>query len=89
MPLAGVITACPFWAGEANLSGVIVCHCATVTDGDVAEALEDGARRLCEVCRRTGAAQQCGGCIVAVRQAVCDHVARSLVPRREPVRAAS
>jgi bacterioferritin-associated ferredoxin len=62
---------------------VIVCHCNVVTDGDIAAALDGGARTLGEVCRRTGAAQQCGTCIFSVRQAVCDHVSRGIAAREE------
>jgi bacterioferritin-associated ferredoxin len=62
---------------------VIVCHCNVVTDGDIAAALDDGARTLAGVCRTTGAAQKCGTCIFSVRQAVCDHVSRGIVPREE------
>jgi bacterioferritin-associated ferredoxin len=62
---------------------VIVCHCNVVTAGDVGAAVEDGARTLGDVCRRTGAAQQCGTCIFSVRQSVCEHVARGIAPREE------
>jgi bacterioferritin-associated ferredoxin len=68
---------------------VIVCHCNVVTDGDIAAALDDGAKTLGEVCRRTGAARQCGTCVFSVRQAVCHHVSRGIAPREEVVGAAS
>jgi bacterioferritin-associated ferredoxin len=76
-------------AGEANLIFVIVCHCNVVTDGDIAAALDDGARTVAQICRRTGAAQQCGSCVFSVRQAVCDHVSRGIPQREEIVSAAS
>ena len=62
---------------------MIVCHCNVVTDGDIAAALDGGARTLGEVCRRTGAAQQCATCVFSVRQAVCHHVSRGIAPREE------
>ena len=68
---------------------MIVCHCQVVTDGDVAAALDGGARTLGAVCRTTGAAQQCAACIFSVRQAVCDHLSRAIAPRDEVVVAAA
>lgn len=65
---------------------MIVCHCAVVSSGDVAAALDAGARTVSEVCRRTGAAQNCGTCIFSVRQVVCQH---GPVVTEEEVRAAS
>jgi bacterioferritin-associated ferredoxin len=52
---------------------VIVCHCEVVSDRDVATALREGARNLSEVCRQTGAGQNCGTCIFSVKQLVCQH----------------
>lgn len=52
---------------------MIVCHCAVVSSKDITNALEDGARTVSEVCRRTGAAQACGTCILSVCQVVCQH----------------
>jgi bacterioferritin-associated ferredoxin len=76
-------------AGEANLTLVIVCHCNVVSDGDLADALENGARTLADACRRTGAAQQCGTCVFSVRKVLCEHVSRGLPSRQEATLAAS
>ena len=60
---------------------MIVCHCRVVSDRDVVSALEEGARNLGQVCRSTGAGQDCGTCIFSVKQLVCQHeqAATSLV----------
>jgi bacterioferritin-associated ferredoxin len=68
---------------------VIVCHCRVVTDGDITDALQDGARTVSEVCRRTGAGQNCGSCIFSVKQIVCQHGNPILSPVAEVSRAAS
>jgi bacterioferritin-associated ferredoxin len=68
---------------------VIVCHCNVVSDRDLVDALDDGARTLGDACRRTGAAQQCGTCVFSVRKVLCEHVARALPPRQEATLAAS
>jgi bacterioferritin-associated ferredoxin len=52
---------------------VIFCHCAVVSDREVSEAIEAGARTVAQVCRATGAGQQCGTCIFSVRRVVCQH----------------
>jgi len=52
---------------------VIVCHCAVVGDRAVTAAVEAGARTVAQVCRATGAGQQCGSCVFAVRRVVCEH----------------
>ena len=75
--------------GEANLTLVIVCHCNVVSDADLADAVDGGARTLGEACRRTGAAQQCGTCVFSVRKVLCEHVTRGLPPRQEATLAAS
>jgi len=56
---------------------VIFCHCAVVGDRDVAHAVNAGARTVAQVCKATGAGQQCGNCIFSVRRVVCQHVAIS------------
>jgi bacterioferritin-associated ferredoxin len=68
---------------------MIVCHCAVVSSGDISAALDDGARTVSEVCRRTGAAQVCGTCVFSVRQVVCEHVKTGARPIEETARAAS
>lgn len=52
---------------------MIVCHCRVVTDRQVAQAVERGARSLSGVCRSTGAGQDCGSCVFSVRRLVCEH----------------
>ena len=52
---------------------MIFCHCAVVSDRDVAAAVEAGARTVAQVCKATGAGQQCGSCVFAVRRVVCEH----------------
>jgi bacterioferritin-associated ferredoxin len=56
---------------------VIFCHCAVVSDRQVAEAIDAGARTVAQVCKATGAGQQCGNCIFSVRRVVCQHVETS------------
>ena len=68
---------------------MIVCHCAVVACRDVTAALAEGARTVSEVCRRTGAAQNCGTCVFSVKQIVCEHESARSVPVQEAVRAAS
>jgi NAD(P)H-nitrite reductase large subunit len=46
---------------------VILCHCAVVTDRDLAACVHEGARTVGQVVARTGAGQGCGGCVLAVR----------------------
>lgn len=52
---------------------MIVCHCRVVSDRDVHQAVSDGARTVAAVCRSTGAAQDCAGCIFTIRALVCQH----------------
>ena len=52
---------------------MIFCHCAVVSDRHVAAAVEAGARTVAQVCKATGAGQQCGSCVFAVRRVVCEH----------------
>jgi bacterioferritin-associated ferredoxin len=52
---------------------VIFCHCAVVGDRDVAAAVEAGARTVAQVCKATGAGQQCGSCVFSVRRVLCEH----------------
>lgn len=59
---------------------MIFCHCAVVGDQQVAEAVRAGARTTSQVCRSTGAGQECGSCIFAVRRALCEHVAAATEP---------
>lgn len=41
---------------------MIFCHCAAVTDSDLARVLEDGASTLAQVARRCGAGRRCAPC---------------------------
>jgi bacterioferritin-associated ferredoxin len=68
---------------------MIVCQCGVVSSGDIANALDAGARKVGEVCRRTGAAQKCGNCIFSVRQVICQHGQQRAVDEEGAVRAAS
>ena len=52
---------------------MIVCHCRVVTDRAVTAAVRAGAGSLAGVCRSTGAGQDCGSCVFAVRRLVCEH----------------
>jgi len=59
---------------------VIVCHCAVVTDRDVADAVRGGARSVAGVCRSTGAGQDCGSCVFSLKRLVCEHGTRLVAP---------
>ena len=52
---------------------MIFCHCAVVGDRDVAAAVDAGARTVAQVCKATGAGQQCGSCVFSVRRVLCEH----------------
>ena len=54
---------------------MIVCHCRVVTDRQVADAVDRGARSLARLCRSTGAGQDCGACVFSLKRLVCDHEA--------------
>ncbi len=56
---------------------MIFCHCAVVGEADVARAVDAGARTVAQVCKATGAGQQCGSCVFSVRRVVCQHEASS------------
>lgn len=43
-----------------------VCHCGVVTDREIRAAIDGGARDVCAVAERCGAAVRCGGCVPAV-----------------------
>jgi bacterioferritin-associated ferredoxin len=59
---------------------VIFCHCAVVGERQVAQAVDAGARTVAQVCKATGAGQQCGTCVFAVRRVLCQHGGTSLSP---------
>jgi bacterioferritin-associated ferredoxin len=52
---------------------VIVCQCGVVSDSAVVEASRAGDRTLAEVCRSTGAGQNCGVCVFSIRRLLCEH----------------
>ncbi len=52
---------------------MIVCHCAVVTDRDVKDAWESGARSLGQACRSTGAGKDCGTCVFSLKRLLCEH----------------
>jgi bacterioferritin-associated ferredoxin len=56
---------------------MIVCHCMVVNDRAVADATEQGARTLAQVCRATGAGRDCGTCVFSVRRLLCKHAPTS------------
>jgi bacterioferritin-associated ferredoxin len=41
---------------------VFVCHCAAVTDREIAAAVDDGADTVADVGYQTDAGTGCGGC---------------------------
>ena len=52
---------------------MIVCHCAVVSDRDVADAWDRGARTLGQACRATGAGTDCGACVFSLKRLLCEH----------------
>ncbi len=52
---------------------MIICHCEVISDDAVVAAINDGARTLEQVCQRTGAGQNCDGCIFSLEQVLCQH----------------
>lgn len=51
---------------------MIVCHCRVVSCRSIGAAVEAGATSLASVCSSTGAGQDCGGCVFAVKRVVLD-----------------
>jgi bacterioferritin-associated ferredoxin len=54
---------------------MIICHCKVVTDRQVVECIEHGARSLAQVCRSSGVGQDCGGCVFSVKRLLCEYEA--------------
>lgn len=52
---------------------MIVCHCAVVSDRDVKDAYDSGARSLAQACRTTGAGKDCGTCVFSLKRLLCEH----------------
>lgn len=59
--------------GKPYLCHVIICHCAVVNDGQLRDAVDEGARTLGQVCRTTGAGRDCGSCVFALKRVICEH----------------
>lgn len=59
---------------------MIVCHCRVVTDRAIGAAVRSGVRSVAGVCSSTGAAQDCGACVFAVKRLVCEHGAAAAPP---------
>ncbi|TCM47802.1 bacterioferritin-associated ferredoxin [Kribbella sp. VKM Ac-2568] len=52
---------------------MIVCHCEVVSDREVRESIDLGARTLAQVCGATGAGRNCGGCVFSLKRLLCQH----------------
>ena len=52
---------------------MIVCHCEVVSDREVRESIDLGARTLAQVCGATGAGRNCGGCVFSLKRLLCEH----------------
>ena len=52
---------------------MIVCHCQVVSDRDIRQAVDGGARTLASVCKSTGASQDCASCVFTVKAVMCEH----------------
>jgi len=50
---------------------MIVCHCAGVTDSNIAELVRDGARSVADIVRRSGAGRCCLPCREEIATLVC------------------
>ena len=64
-----------------------VCFCRSVTDGQIRQAVHDGARTSYEVGRMCGAGTGCGGCLPEVRRLVSAHRRCACLdcPRRDAI----
>ncbi len=59
---------------------MIVCHCKVVTDRVVHESIDQGARNVNQVCRSTGAGQDCGGCLFSLKRMLVEHEGLTPLP---------
>jgi len=50
---------------------MIVCHCAGVTDRDIARLVEQGATTVREITRQCGAGMHCAPCRSQLREMLC------------------
>lgn len=62
---------------------MIVCHCRVVTDRDIDAVMAEGARTVAAVCRASGAGQDCGSCIFAVKKQIRRHQDQECAHLRE------
>lgn len=49
---------------------MLICHCRSVTDHQIREATNSGAKTVAQVGRICGAGTRCGGCAPAVLEIV-------------------
>jgi bacterioferritin-associated ferredoxin len=68
---------------------VIICHCEVVTDREVDDAIDAGARTIAQICALTRAGRGCGSCVFTVKRLLCQHEATIAEPIVEVERAAS
>jgi bacterioferritin-associated ferredoxin len=54
---------------------MIVCHCKVVTDREIVDCIDHGARSVGQICRSSGVGQDCGGCVFSVKRLLCDYEA--------------
>jgi NAD(P)H-nitrite reductase large subunit len=47
---------------------MIVCHCFRVSDREIRQCAQDGARTVCDIGRECEAGAGCGGCRPAISQ---------------------
>ena len=61
-----------------------ICLCHNVTDNDIRNCVEDGARSMRDLRRELGVASQCGKCACHAREVLKDSLASPLAsPLRE------
>ena len=51
---------------------MIVCHCAGVTDRDIARLVEQGATTLGDITRNCGAGRNCAPCRAVLQEMLCE-----------------
>jgi len=68
---------------------VIVCQCQVITDRDVCDAVDNGARTLSSLCKSTGAGRDCAACVFSLKRLLCEHKERNVSPVPEVESAAS